>query len=1678
MKLSTRDKNLLLRQLALFLTLVTFLELSGFGGTVLERAGLGRLAGTFNIQNAHAAGNTVIFVSSTASTTWTVPNDWNSASNTIEVIGGGGGGNTGGSSGAGGGAGGGYSKISSLSFVQGASTAIGVGSGGGAGVTGGDTFLSTSTSNNTCATSAACAKGGPGATSATGATAAATSSAVGTTKYKGGNGGTGNTAADSGGGGGGAAGPSGNGQVAGVGSASTTQAGGGGGGGSDSGAVGQAASSTIGGAGGNNNGGSGGGKGGTATVSSTVGTIGGGGGGGGGGTGVHAGSKGGDGQTLWTRTADSSTAGPGGGGGGAGGVQSANESTETGGNGGSYGAGGGGSELTAGSGAQGIIVITYTPTTASVPAAPGTPAYANITTSTLTVNWASSTNTIYYKLERATTSNVFAQITTTTALTFNDSGLTTNTTYYYRARGNNGNGDGSYSASSSVTTLSTNPSVTSFTNNTEALTDGGRSGDSIVLTGTNFGTVSAGSRANCAGGAGTGCVEFTVGGTDTVDDQSVTAWSSNSITFNVSTTLATLGGTSSLNVFAAGTGSNTSTFYVYPHLTGMAVCTNCNANAGREYNASDTDGLIQLNGDHFGQATGTVWFGDGFNNVTSTLHNKAEGACTSSGWIGSATSSNSACVEVAPAIADNVSTGTITLSRNGDVKTDIISFRALPRITAVNPNSASMGNIVQILGNHFCESGTCPVSPNRASSTDNVKFGAATSTDYGPVVIDATSTATCVGTGCFGLTFALTVGSGGTNRALGVFVSAAANSGNTEATVSSIAYNGVNLVQKIHAVPSSERWIDLWTLPDGTQPATGTNNVVVTLTGALVGANDRLTAGAISLMGVDQTSQLTSTSTNSGSGTALSVTLGSSGANDLAAASACNGTSLSTTHTGTQFYASGDDSLTACNTNAGITASGGTTSLTWTGGNDTWTFIAASFKAVAGGSSDFQNLTGGAGACNGSGAAWSSTEICVKVPAATPTGSASTTITSNASYLSNVWPFTVNSSAPNNPGALNQFIQGVATALSVGSSTTSTTMLFEANISSTIAINMALQVEAISTANTFACSGTGACAAASQGPTFNSTTSVTNASDTVSGLASAGDTGTSYHWQARAWNTSTTEASAWISFGGNGEGATDFDVDTNAPTITGVATSSVSASAATVTWNTSAESADSRVQYATSAPPGAWGSTTVLPNNSCGDAAVVSSGTVYLFESNLGTYYAVPNANGSISNWSSTAAFTNKSISFYAGGANNGYIYAMGGQDGTNSTSAVSYAKPNADGSIGNWSSTKPMPDRLNSFSSAVYGGYIYTTGGEKLPISTGFYATTSVYYAKPNADGSIGNWSSTTPLPANYAQHAAAAYGDYLYVTGGYNGTGNRNDVIYAPINATGSIGNWTSTTNLPDYYYYHTAFATNGYLYVQGGGTDTPNIPTSTTYYAPINATGSIGSWTMGTLLPSGLKCHSAVLNNGYFYTMGGIDTNSGGASTADVFYTTINYFNPSCSVNNDCTAVTDAVPPGTTSHSVGLSSLVSSTTYYFRARSKDDVQNEMISATSIFTTTASSNALPVTGQVTSIVFDSVALNGAAYNSILWKGTSGTGKVRFQFATSNSTSGPWTFIGGPTCTTGDYYSPGAPDTPAEITCAPQNHNNQRYYRYLIQICSDVSCSSAGTTSPVVSSAVVSWSP
>ncbi|MBI5147853.1 MAG: hypothetical protein HZA37_01740 [Parcubacteria group bacterium] len=132
------------------------------------------------------------------------------------------------------------------------------------------------------------------------------------------------------------------------------------------------------------------------------------------------------------------------------------------------------------------------------------------------------------------------------------------------------------------------------------------------------------------------------------------------------------------------------------------------------------------------------------------------------------------------------------------------------------------------------------------------------------------------------------------------------------------------------------------------------------------------------------------------------------------------------------------------------------------------------------------------------------------------------------------------------------------------------------------------------------------------------------------------------------------------------------------------------------------------------------------------------------------------------------------------------------------------------------------------------------------------------------------------------------------------------------------------------------------------------------------------------------------------------------------------------------------------------------------------------------------ACGGAYPATGELISRIFDT-GTDGAAYNSVMWKGALGgpsqnQGKARLKIATSDSDGGPWNYRGPETtCSTNttsdsDWYVAAA-DTPVEVGCYSY-HNNKRYFRYQIQICSSSDCSTGGEYTPQVDDVIISWSP
>jgi hypothetical protein len=243
-----------------------------------------------------------------------------------------------------------------------------------------------------------------------------------------------------------------------------------------------------------------------------------------------------------------------------------------------------------------------------------------------------------------------------------------------------------------------------------------------------------------------------------------------------------------------------------------------------------------------------------------------------------------------------------------------------------------------------------------------------------------------------------------------------------------------------------------------------------------------------------------------------------------------------------------------------------------------------------------------------------------------------------------------------------------------------------------------------------------------------------------------------------------------------------------------------------------------------------------------------------------------------------------QNIEYAASVQYNGYIYEIGGYNSANTypeLNTVYYAPVLPGGDIGGWASTTALPSSVEGATSVVKDGYIYVMGGYS---GSGIYID-NVYYAPINSNGTIGTWSTTSVLPQGIAFSSSAEYNGYIYEIGGYNGS-NISDIYYSQIQSNGSLGAWINTGTIPagstDYL---SSTIYDGYLYIAGAYTNGNNYM----YSAQIKSDGSLGALNSKTHLPSIMNNGNSVTQstlisyNGYLYLIGGdITVPSTGASS----------------------------------------------------------------------------------------------------------------------------------------------------------------------------------------------------
>jgi N-acetylneuraminic acid mutarotase len=276
--------------------------------------------------------------------------------------------------------------------------------------------------------------------------------------------------------------------------------------------------------------------------------------------------------------------------------------------------------------------------------------------------------------------------------------------------------------------------------------------------------------------------------------------------------------------------------------------------------------------------------------------------------------------------------------------------------------------------------------------------------------------------------------------------------------------------------------------------------------------------------------------------------------------------------------------------------------------------------------------------------------------------------------------------------------------------------------------------------------------------------------------------------------------------------------------------------------------------------------------------------------------YAPINANGTLGSWTATTSFTTARSS-HATAVYDGYVYVVGGWDTAGTRLAdVQYARINANGTLGAWAATTSFTEARSSQVTIIYNGYMYVTGGNGIS-----GRLSDVQYAKIDAqkDVEMGTWAATTILGAGSGAkstqiltrsgHGTAVYNGYMYLLGGVNAGTTVTSVHYVPFNTDGTVGTWVANgTSLPSARAGLTSVAVNGYLYAFGGQ-DAAGAYTTTSYYAPINANGSVGTWTTTTALPVAISEVGVASYNGYMYVTGG--TTGTGVFVNSVRYAAIN-------------------------------------------------------------------------------------------------------------------------------------------------------------------------------------------
>jgi hypothetical protein len=182
----------------------------------------------------------------------------------------------------------------------------------------------------------------------------------------------------------------------------------------------------------------------------------------------------------------------------------------------------------------------------------------------------------------------------------------------------------------------------------------------------------------------------------------------------------------------------------------------------------------------------------------------------------------------------------------------------------------------------------------------------------------------------------------------------------------------------------------------------------------------------------------------------------------------------------------------------------------------------------------------------------------------------------------------------------------------------------------------------------------------------------------------------------------------------------------------------------------------------------------------------------------------------------------------------------------------------------GPWTSTTGYPVQLAGDSCVAVSAVVYCIGG----FDANQNSYNEVYYASLSPSGTIGIWSSGTTYPTAVDSASCVNASAVIYCVGGEDGSVVLDKVYFASGSSTG-LGPWSSAAAYPNDVAATSCVAYSGYVYCVGGFDDNGN-EVSSTYYASISS--GLSSWSSTTQYPLAVDGESCVVYSGYIYCVAG--------------------------------------------------------------------------------------------------------------------------------------------------------------------------------------------------------------